>query len=226
MRTIRRRWIVTGARVVIASDVGAKGRTFRERVAAYGLAVGNEYYWGGRLPGFDQSGPAGERYAALEPLRAAADSQVPTTLAIDNLGVVNTLKKLQSLADTTAATQAHSPLVVGLCAPCWQWEALTILREKPDICIGWVPSHGKYLEWTPLAPFQALSEEWRAANDVADTEASKHLDVWWSEEQLLRTDWDHAKAWCCDALKAMEFAALQLKEHNSIGSNRGPPADS
>jgi len=169
-------------RLFIATDGGTAGQRFPIRRSAWAVSC-NDKTWNGAVPGCDHSSTDAERYAALMALQALEKAAVPATVLIDNMTVQN---KVSYYLQGGSRLPPDATL---------QWNALKrhahSCHECTDCC--WVPSHGKYSDWTPPKPYADRAEEWRAYNQLADEGTTGPLTDWkeWlrhHDEQRRRLD--------------------------------------
>jgi len=152
------------------------------------------------VPGCDHSSTDAERYAALMALQALEKAAVPATVLIDNMTVQNKVSYyLQG--------GSHLPPDATL-----QWNALKrhahSCHECTDCC--WVPSHGKYSDWTPPRPYADRAEEWRAYNQLADEGTTGPLTDW---KEWLRHHDEQRRRLDASVLARMHFLRRSLTDY-------------
>ena len=79
-------------RAVVATDGGAQGKGFGERVVAYGVAVGNKT-WNGRVGGIDQTAYMAEMWALYKVVRSLEGFRGEILIIIDNFAVMSDAEK-------------------------------------------------------------------------------------------------------------------------------------
>ena len=167
-------------RAVIATDGGAQGKIFKERVAAYGVAVGMRS-WNGRVGGIDQSAYMAEVWALYKVLKSIEGLGGEIWIIIDNYAVM----------DEADRRRRGFKKMSGCCPGLW-FEVQQLIDRTLGLRFGWVPSHGKKMEsWKP--PDGHCADEWRRLNDAADLAVGVTRDLRWFEETAMRDSWNKAR---------------------------------
>ena len=167
-------------RAVIATDGGAQGKIFRERVAAYGVAVGMRT-WNGRVGGIDQSAYMAELWALYKVLKSIEGLGGEIWIIIDNYAVM----------DEADRRRRGFKKLSGCCPGLW-FKVQQLIDKTLGLRFGWVPSHGKKMEsWKP--PDGHCADEWRRLNDAADLAVGVTRDQRWIEEAAMRDSWNNAR---------------------------------
>jgi hypothetical protein len=164
--------LAASGNVVIATDGGACGAQWRDRVAAFGVAVG-DFTYSEQLYGVDNSAYAAELWALYKVCVTIAGVPDPIIIIIDNMAVVRGAKAL--LTDCLTACDN--------CPGLWQ-KLATLFKRLPKLTVEWVPSHGKSPWWT--APKPTDTESWRLLNDAADVVLAKPRDLAWARDEPRR----------------------------------------
>ena len=185
-------------RAVVATDGGAQGRVFRERVAAYGVAVGNKT-WHGRVGGIDQTAYMAELWALYKVVKSIEGLGGEIWIIIDNFAVMSEAEKRRGGYTRLSAS----------CPGLW-CKVQQLMDKTPGLRFGWVPSHGKKAgSWNP--PEGHSAEEWRRLNEEADAAVGVTRDRRWLEEEPMRDSWGKAKLRARAALGRMWKGAEALR---------------
>ena len=148
---------------LIATDGGSKGTGFEDRVASFGVAVGDRA-WKGNVGGLDQASYKSELWALFKLMTSIRGMNHRVTVIIDNQAVAR-----------EAALRAHGKgNEKNNCARLWQ-RIQEAINGCPRIEFHWAPSHGKKEGlWAPRDGFR--EQEWRGLNKAADTAATEEQD--------------------------------------------------
>ena len=154
----------------------------------------------GDVPGFDQSAPAAEQWAALQAAWALNEaSVVQAWLIIDDLLTVNGVKS------TISGVGRDHTDYYGL------WRAFAALTGRIDLRCDHVPSHGKQPNWRPLEGEDVGLR--RSLNKAADSAATQALKNACFVAQGPARERHAAKRWAHSAMLAQVAAikALHLR---------------
>ena len=119
-----------GVRIRVATD-GGSDKVGTRRIGSWAVVVGGISVHG-EVPGFDQSAPAAEQWAALQAAWALNEaSVVQAWLIIDNLMTVNGVK-----STIAGVGRDHTDYYT-------LWRAFAALTGRIDLRCDHAPSHGK-----------------------------------------------------------------------------------
>ncbi len=176
-----------GARIRGATD-GGSNKVGARRIGSWAVVVGNVSV-SGAVPGFDQSAPAAEQWAALQAAWALNEASVTQAwLIIDNLMTVNRVK------GTIAGIGRDHTDYYAL------WRSFAALTSRIDLRCDHIPSQGKQPNWRP--PNGEDVALWRRMNKSADAAASEMLTNLCFAAQGQARERHAAKRWSHSAMLA------------------------
>ncbi len=200
-------------RAIIATDGSSLGDLMVEKIATFGIAVGDRV-WGGYLGGLDQTSYMSEVWGLYKLLASITDMEGEIWVIIDNNSVQKEAEA-RRLGRRSGDTRNAQRI--------WRAIAANILRVR-GIRFDWVPSHGKKVgpleRWD--APEGHDSGYWRELNDAADKEAARLRDLRWGREKNWRDVRDRAGRRADAALKRVHRGSEHFREDYPEQASRFP----